>query len=182
MGSSIVTICSWRSRLILSIIDASVVDLPLPVGPVTNTRPRGNFVRSATTGGNPEIRQPAYLIGDQAECATDGTFLQKQVAAEPAQAADAEREIELVFLFEPVSLAVGEQAVTEILRFVGGKRRHRQRCQLPVNPHQRRTLTRDVEIRRPALHDVLQKALDAERTRRLWLLDCWRRISHRNTA
>jgi hypothetical protein len=27
--------------LILSIIAASVVDLPLPVGPVTSTRPRG---------------------------------------------------------------------------------------------------------------------------------------------
>ena len=32
----------WRvSLLILSIIAASVVDLPEPVGPVTSTRPRG---------------------------------------------------------------------------------------------------------------------------------------------
>ena len=40
-GSSMVTMCSARSRLILSIIAASVVDLPEPVGPVTRIRPRG---------------------------------------------------------------------------------------------------------------------------------------------
>ena len=39
--------CSWRSRLITSIIDASVVDLPEPVGPVTRTKPRGLRVNSA---------------------------------------------------------------------------------------------------------------------------------------
>jgi hypothetical protein len=40
-------------ELILSIIDASVVDLPEPVGPVTSTRPRGLEVSSVTTGGKP---------------------------------------------------------------------------------------------------------------------------------
>jgi hypothetical protein len=32
IGSSTVTMCSWRSRLTLSIMAASVVLLPLPVG------------------------------------------------------------------------------------------------------------------------------------------------------
>jgi hypothetical protein len=41
IGSSTVMMCPFRSRLILSIIAASVVDLPEPVGPVTSTRPRG---------------------------------------------------------------------------------------------------------------------------------------------
>ena len=40
-GPRSVRMCSRRSVLILSIIAASVVDLPLPVGPVTSTRPRG---------------------------------------------------------------------------------------------------------------------------------------------
>ena len=48
-----VRMCSWRSRLILSIIAASVVDLPEPVGPVTRIRPRGLSASLATTGGRP---------------------------------------------------------------------------------------------------------------------------------
>ena len=53
MGSSMVMMCSCRSVLILSMIEASVVDLPDPVGPVTSTRPRGFLASSVTTGGSP---------------------------------------------------------------------------------------------------------------------------------
>ena len=41
MGSSMVMMCSLRVSLISSIMAASVVDLPEPVGPVTSTKPRG---------------------------------------------------------------------------------------------------------------------------------------------
>ena len=41
IGSSTLIMCSLLVSLILSIIAANVVDLPLPVGPVTRTRPRG---------------------------------------------------------------------------------------------------------------------------------------------
>ena len=53
IGSSIVMMCSSRLSLISSIIEASVVDLPEPVGPVTSTRPRGFLQNSWTTGGRP---------------------------------------------------------------------------------------------------------------------------------
>ncbi len=53
IGSSIVRMCSWRVSLIRSIIAASEVDLPEPVGPVTSTNPRGFFVNSSSTGGRP---------------------------------------------------------------------------------------------------------------------------------
>ena len=55
IGSSTVTMCSCRSRLILSIMAASVVLLPLPVGPVTRTSPRGRLVSSGTDGGRPRV-------------------------------------------------------------------------------------------------------------------------------
>ncbi len=45
--------CSSRVWLISSIIAASVVDLPEPVGPVTSTMPRGLEVKSCVTGGRP---------------------------------------------------------------------------------------------------------------------------------
>ena len=44
-------------------IDASVVDLPEPVGPVTSTRPRGFFASSATTGGRPSSSKVRILNG-----------------------------------------------------------------------------------------------------------------------
>ena len=45
----------WRVALILSSIAASVVDLPLPVGPVSNTRPFWRVVNSRTTCGRPSF-------------------------------------------------------------------------------------------------------------------------------
>ena len=45
--------CSSRVLLIASIIAASEVDLPEPVGPVTSTKPRGFLVNSWTAGGRP---------------------------------------------------------------------------------------------------------------------------------
>ena len=51
IGSSIVRMWSVRLRLTSSIIAASVVDLPEPVGPVTSTRPRGCIASSASERG-----------------------------------------------------------------------------------------------------------------------------------
>ncbi len=58
IGSSIVMMCAERSRLTMSTIAASDVDLPEPVGPVTTTNPRGYRARSATTGGSPSSSIP----------------------------------------------------------------------------------------------------------------------------
>ncbi len=63
IGSSIVMMCSCRSVLILSMIDASVVDLPEPVGPVTRMRPRGFFESSVTIGGSPSSANVRILNG-----------------------------------------------------------------------------------------------------------------------
>ena len=43
----------WSLRVLLmwSIMAASVVDLPLPVGPVTRIRPRGSSASFVRTGG-----------------------------------------------------------------------------------------------------------------------------------
>ena len=51
IGSSIVTMWSARWWFMWLIIDASVVVLPQPAGPVTRIRPRGSMASFATTGG-----------------------------------------------------------------------------------------------------------------------------------
>ena len=63
IGSSIVMMWSFRVRLISSIIAASVVDLPEPVGPVTRTRPRGFFVSSMRLAGRPSSSSVFRVAG-----------------------------------------------------------------------------------------------------------------------
>ena len=53
IGSSIVMMCPLREELIVSIIVANVVDLPLPVGPVTRIRPFWRSIRSRQMRGRP---------------------------------------------------------------------------------------------------------------------------------
>jgi len=53
MGSSIVKMWQGRVALMRSTIEASVVDLPEPVGPVTRTKPWESWVNAWTTGGTP---------------------------------------------------------------------------------------------------------------------------------
>ncbi len=55
--------CSCRDSLILSSIDASVVDLPEPVGPVTSTKPRGFLMKSIRTGGRPSVSNAGISVG-----------------------------------------------------------------------------------------------------------------------
>ncbi len=63
IGSSIVMMWRRCSLLILSMIDASVVLLPEPVGPVTSTRPLGRFEMSEMTGGRPSSSNDRILNG-----------------------------------------------------------------------------------------------------------------------
>ena len=77
IGSSIVRMCSARSRLIRSTIDASVVDLPEPVGPVTSTKPRGLRVNSSRTPGQAELAERLDLARDEAEGGADRAALEE---------------------------------------------------------------------------------------------------------
>ena len=80
IGSSSVMMCSWRSVLILSIIAASVVDLPEPVGPVTSTRPRGLLHSSSITGGRPSSSNVRILNGMVRKTAPTAPFCMKTLA------------------------------------------------------------------------------------------------------
>ena len=63
MGSSTVMMCTGDLELMMSTNDASVVDLPEPVGPVTSTSPRGISARLATTGGSPSCSSDTMSCG-----------------------------------------------------------------------------------------------------------------------
>ena len=61
MGSSIVT--TWTARFSVTdrMIEASVVDLPDPVGPVMRTRPAGMWLNVSRTSGRPRVAMSGML-------------------------------------------------------------------------------------------------------------------------
>src|SRR5205823_4689403 len=62
-----------------------------------------------------ELRQRADFFRNHAVHRADGAALAEDVAAEAGEAADAEREIELVALFEALLLRISEDAVDKLL-------------------------------------------------------------------
>ena len=107
IGSSIVRMCSCLVMLIRSIIVASVVDFPEPVGPVTRMRPRGLRQRSATTCGKLKFFERAYFVRDHAKHATDSFFLVEDIYAKTRKAFEADRKVQFAVLAETLRLIFG---------------------------------------------------------------------------
>ena len=119
MGSSTVMMWPFRSRLTLSIMAASVVDLPEPVGPVTSTSPRGFSAMRATTAGRPRSWKVRMLNGNLPDGQRDAAALLEAVAAEAREVLDAEREVELVLHLEALLLVLGQHRVGNLERVLG---------------------------------------------------------------
>jgi hypothetical protein len=86
-GSSIVRMCTGRVSLIRSIIAASVVLLPEPVGPTTRTRPYGFCSRSGTRSGA-ELLERADPVRHDAQGDGERAALHEDVDAEAADRRD----------------------------------------------------------------------------------------------
>lgn len=110
MGSSIVMIWSVRWELIRSIIAASVVDLPLPVVPVTSTMPRRSSQTLEITLGQVQLLQSANLGGHDTENHADVAALLENVHTKPSQARHAIGQVQLGALFELLFLPVRHYA------------------------------------------------------------------------
>src|SRR5512146_2268634 len=130
MGSSMVMMCSWRSLLTLSIMAASVVDLPEPVGPVTRISPRGFSHSLETMGGRFNCTNDLISNG-----MTRNTAPVADVGAEARQALHAEGKIEFEVFLEAVLLRVGHDAVSELLGIGGAELRQVERLQAAVHAH-----------------------------------------------
>ena len=84
IGSSIVTMWARRDRLMCPIMAAIVVVFPVPVGPVTSTRPRGASASVAHHGRQAELLERRDLRADPAHREADHAPLAEHVDAEPA--------------------------------------------------------------------------------------------------
>ena len=93
IGFSMVMTCAERVAFTCSSSAASVVLLPLPVGPVTSTRPRSSSAMAFSTGGSPSSSSVFDRDRDDAEHHANRAALLEDVTAEPAQAGNAVGEI-----------------------------------------------------------------------------------------
>ena len=99
-----------------SIIAASVVDLPEPVGPVTSTSPRGRSARYLQTFGQAQLLHRRDRERDDAEDRAHRVALLEDVRAEARHARDAVGEVELELGLEAPALLLGEQGQDHLLR------------------------------------------------------------------
>ena len=104
IGSSIVTMCCCRLRLIELTIAARVVDFPEPVAPVTRTSPRCSSASAAHAVGEAEPREARDLLRDEAECERDRAALPVAVDAEAAEALGQIGRVELAGDVEVLAL------------------------------------------------------------------------------
>ena len=132
MGSSIVMMCSSRVSLISSIMAASVVDLPEPVGPVTMTKPRGLRVSSCSAGGRPSSSRVLICDGDEAEGRAQRVALEVGVDAEARAAGHRVGEVDLPLVLQPLPLVLAEDRVDQLAGVVGRQARVVEALELPL--------------------------------------------------
>ena len=118
---------SVRVRLISSISEASVVDLPEPVGPVTRTSPRGFVVNSCSDGRKLQLLERLDVRGDGAERRGEALALVVGVDAEAGESADAVGEVELPPQLEVLLLLGRRDPVDELPDEVGIEHRENRR-------------------------------------------------------
>ena len=109
------------------------------------------------TAGQPELAERLDLFGNDPEDRRDRAALIEDVAAEPRHAPDAEREVELEGLLEPLLLRVGQHAVGQRLGIGGAEHRQVEDLQLPVHADLRRRLRRQVQVGAAVVDQGLQQ-------------------------
>ena len=144
------------------ILDGDDVLAPLGVDLVDHRRQRRRLAAAGRAGDEdqparplgevaddrrqPELVERLDLLGNDAVDGGDGAALVEDVAAEARDASDAEREVELERLLEPLLLRVGQHAVGQRLGVGGAERRQVEDLQLAVHADLRRRLRRQMQV------------------------------------
>ncbi len=113
-----VRMCNGFVALMRSIIAASVVLFPEPVGPTTSTRPYGRFSRSVAAVRGAELFERTNTVGHDTHGECVGVALLEGVGTEAADAFDSEREVDLLRLVELVALEILQQRQHDALGLV----------------------------------------------------------------
>ena len=169
IGSSIVTMCLCIVRFMWSIIDASVVDLPEPVVPVSRTMPRSSSASLVITGGRLSSSTDLMFDRDRAQDERDEALLAEGVDAEAAEALERVGEVDLVLGRELLELGgVAQHLAQDVLGVLRGEALGaRDRLELAVQASERVGGHLQVEV--GALHrdEVAESVIEIESHRPL---------------
>ena len=163
IGSSMVRMCSSRVSLISLISDASEVDLPEPVGPVTSTMPRGFLANSRTTVGRPSLLDRHRVRRDQTEGGAERAALEEGVDTEAADARNGVGEVQLPVGLQRLALGAREDRVDDLTRVGRRQVRHAlQGDQRTADADGGRCARGDVEVGSLVLDDLEQNVREIE--------------------
>ena len=108
IGSSMVRMCSDRVLLMRSMMEASVVDFPEPVGPVRSTKPAGEPGQPFGDGGQAQLVEGRDVGGDHPEGQRRLALLGERAATEAGPVEPAQREVDVLLLVEGGLLFAGQ--------------------------------------------------------------------------
>src|SRR2546430_13802530 len=93
----------WQARvwLMWSSIDARVVDLPQPVGPVTRMSPWGSCVRRSVTGGSPRSWEDGISNGVARTPSPQDPPWEKAVGRDRARLRPVKEEADFLSAWDP---------------------------------------------------------------------------------
>ena len=101
--------CTGRRTLMCSIIDASVVDLPEPVGPVTSTNPCLKSHAAASIVRDADLARRRDRERDGAHRHRELAAAEEAVRAEAVRVGVREREVEVALVVQLREQLLGEQ-------------------------------------------------------------------------
>ena len=146
IGSSIVRMWHWRRMLMWSMSDASVVDLPAPVGPVSEDEPDWFLGELGGDGGEAEVLERRDGERDDPERDRSRASLHVRIASDTGMLLPGEREVDLQVLDEDVVELRREHPLDDHLALVTGEHPLVQRLVDAVDPGEGRRVRRQQEI------------------------------------
>ena len=138
----------WPNSLLLmwSIIAASVVDLPEPVGPVTRIRPCGWSISSAKMRGQPRSSSVRIWLGMVRNTAPAPRFWLKALTRKRARPGISKREVDLEELLVVAALLVRHDVVDQRVHLLVVERRDVDAADVAVDPDHRRQAGRQMQV------------------------------------
>ena len=137
IGSSIVTMCARRARLMWPIIEAIVVVFPVPVGPVIKHEPARAVGELAHHRGQPELLEARDLRAHAPDGEPDEAALAVDVDPEPPDARQRVADVGLVRVQELLALVLAHDGVGERSGVGGRELGGRARRQIAVDAEER---------------------------------------------
>ena len=154
----------WHARvaLIRSMMAASVVDFPEPVGPVTSTRPWSSLVSDSIAAGRPSSSTEWIVAGISRSTAAAPFCWTRIVDAEASDAGERVGEVEIEVGLELLPLLRARDLAHQLAH--GGVVEHVPavgRHELAAHAQARADAGHQVEIRAPQLLQPCQQLVDA---------------------